>query len=114
MSQKFNSNFRRKVSEEEEVDYVQGRFHEDMDEKDEFINFIINMLKWMQDISSNIIHYGQETKEFLAKQLGVKDGEGSSIGSQYEERNIISGSIFSKTGPQNRPVEYKDDLKLNP
>ena len=99
MGPKFNSYYKRKASQEEEVDFVDGRFHEDMDEKDELINFLRNMLKGMQDISSNIIQSGQETREFLAKQLGAKDGEGSSIDSQYEERKIISGSIFSKTRP---------------
>ena len=50
----------------------------------------------------------------LAKQLGVKDGEGSSIGSQCEERRAMSGTIFSKTGPKNRPLEYIEELKLQP
>ena len=73
------------------------RFHEERDEKYEFRNFVKNMLKVPQDISTNIIQSGQETREFLAKQLGVKDVEGSSIGSQCEERKVMGGSIFSKT-----------------
>ena len=81
MSAKFNFDSRRKASEEEEFDYVEGRFPRDMDEKDEFRNFERNMLKFLQEISSNTIHSGQETRDFLAKQLGAKDGEGSSIGS---------------------------------
>ena len=60
------------------------RFHEERDEKYEFRNFVKKMLKGIQDISAKIIQSGQETREFLAKQLGVKDGEGSSIGSQCE------------------------------
>ena len=65
---------------------------------DEFRNFVRNMLKGIIDISSNIIQSGQETIDFLDKKLGSKDGEGSSIGSQYGKRKIISGSICN-TGP---------------
>ena len=68
---------------------MEGRFHEDMDEKDEFKNFVRNMLKGLQDVSANIIQSSQETKEFLAKQLGARDGEGNNIGSQCEERKIM-------------------------
>ena len=50
MGPKFNSDTKRKVSKEEEIDSVEGRFHEDMDEKDEFRNFVRNMLKWMHGI----------------------------------------------------------------
>ena len=78
---------------------MEGRFPRDMDEKDEFRNFVRNMLKGLQDISANIIQSSQETREFVAKQLGAKDGEGSNIGSQTEERRILGGSIFSKTEP---------------
>ena len=35
MGPKFNSDSKRRVSEEEEVECVEGRFHKDMDEKDE-------------------------------------------------------------------------------
>ena len=93
---------------------MDGRFHEEKDEKYEFMNFIKNMLKGLQDISTNILQSGQETREFLAKQLGVKDGEGRSIGSQCEERKVMGGSIFSKTGPQNKPIEYRYEPKLQP
>ena len=65
------------------------------------------MLKGLQDISINIIQFGQETIEFLAKQLGVKDGEGSNIGSQCEERRAMGGTIFSNTGAHNKPLEYR-------
>ena len=37
-SPKFNSDSKRKGYEEEEIDYVEGRFQEDIDDKDEFIN----------------------------------------------------------------------------
>ena len=47
MSPKFNYDSRRKASEEEEVDPVEGRFNEEMDEKDEFRNFVRNMLKFL-------------------------------------------------------------------
>ena len=114
MIPKFNFDSKRKAYEEEEVDSMEGGFSEDMDEKDEFKNFVRNMLKGLHDISANIIQSGQETIEFLAKQLGVKRGETSNIGSQCEERKIIGGSIFSRTGPQNKPLEYKDEHKLQP
>ena len=55
MGPKFNSDSKRKAYEEEEVDYVEGRFHKDMDEKDEFRNFVRNMLKGPSDVSTNII-----------------------------------------------------------
>ena len=69
-------------------------------------------MKVLQEISTNSTHSGQETKEFLAKQLGVKDGEGSNIGSQCEERKIMGGSIFSNTKPRNMPLEYRDEQNL--
>ena len=99
MGPKYNSDTKRKIPQEEEVEYVDGRFHEERDEKDDFRKFVKKILKGMQDISTNIIQSGQETREFLAKQLGVKDGEGSTIGSQCEERNVMGGSIFSNNGP---------------
>ena len=55
MGPKFHSDSKRKASKEEEIDSVEGRFHEDMDEKDEFKNFVRNMLKGISGISSNII-----------------------------------------------------------
>ena len=55
MGPNINSKFKRKASEGEEVDSVEGRFHEEIDEKDEFKKFVRNMLKGMQYISSNII-----------------------------------------------------------
>ena len=81
MGPKYNSDIKRKITQEEEVESIDGRFYEERDEKDEFRNFVKNMMRGLQDISTNIIQSGQETREFLAKQLGVKDGEGSSIGS---------------------------------
>ena len=74
MGSKYNSDSKRKVPQEDEVESVEGRFHEEKDEKDEFMKFLRNMLKCLQEISTNIIQSGQETKEFLAKQLGAKDG----------------------------------------
>ena len=81
MGPKFNSNSRREASEEEEIESMEGRFHEDMDEKDEFRIFLWNMLKGMTKILGNIIQSVQGTREFIAKQLDAKDGEGSNIGS---------------------------------
>ena len=74
MGPKYNSDTKRKIPQEEEVESVDGRFHEERDEKNEFRNFVKNMLKLLQDISNNIIHSSQETREFLAKHMGVKDG----------------------------------------
>ena len=82
MHLKYNSDTKRKIPQEEEVESMDGRFHEERDVKDEFRNFVKKMLKGLQEISTNIIQSGQETKELLAKQLGVKDGEASNIGSQ--------------------------------
>ena len=67
MSPKFKSDSRRKTSKEEEADSVEGKFHEEIDEKDEFIIFVRSMLKGMKFISTNIIHSGQVTRYFLAK-----------------------------------------------
>ena len=61
MGPKYNSDTKRKIPQEEEVEYVDGRFHEERDEKYEFNNFVKNMLKFLQDISTNILQYGQET-----------------------------------------------------
>ena len=44
----------------------------------------------------------------------MKDGEGNSIGSQCEEIKVMGGDIFSKTGPQNRPLECRDEPKFHP
>ena len=55
MGPKYNSDTKIKIPQEEEVEYVDGRFHEERDEKDEFKNFVKNMLKGLQDISTNII-----------------------------------------------------------
>ena len=57
MGPTFNSDSKRKVSKEKEVDSLEGRFHEHMDEKDEFRIFVRNMLKWLSDISANIIRF---------------------------------------------------------
>ena len=55
MSPKFNLDSKRETSEEEEVDFVEGWFHGEMDEKGEFKLFVQSMLKGLQDISNNII-----------------------------------------------------------
>ena len=47
------------IPQEEEVEFVEGRFHA---EKDEFKNFVKNMLKGLQDISTIIIQSSQETR----------------------------------------------------
>ena len=50
MGPKFNYDSERKASEEEEVDSVEGRFHGEMHEKEEFRIFVQSMLKGMEDI----------------------------------------------------------------
>ena len=114
MGPKYNFDTKKKIPQEEEVESMDWRFHEERDEKYEFRNFFKNMLKFLQDISTNIIKSSQETREFLSKQLEVKDGERSNIGSQCEERRVMGGAIFSNTGPQNRPIKYRDEPKLHP
>ena len=80
MSPKINSAPKNKsLVYEEEVNSTEGKLQGErnmsiMDERDEFKIFIQIMMKGFQDISHNIIESRQETKEFLAKQLGVKDG----------------------------------------
>ena len=114
MGPNYNYDTERKIPREEEVESVDVRFHEEKADKDEFRKFVKKILKSLQYISINIIHFGQETREFLAKELGVKDREGSSIGSQCKERKVMSGSIFSKTAPQSRPLKYRVERKLQP
>ena len=55
MGPKYNFDTKRKIPQEEEVEFVDGRFLEERDEKDEFMNFVKNMLKGLQDISTKII-----------------------------------------------------------
>ena len=55
MGAKYNSDTKRKITQEEEVESVDGRFHDERDEKDEFRKFVKNMLKGSQYISTNII-----------------------------------------------------------
>ena len=50
----------------------------------------------MKYVSQSIIQSDQETREFLAKQLASKHGEGSSSVSQHEG-NKVGGYMFSKT-----------------
>ena len=114
MVPKYDSDTKREIPQEEEVESMDVRFHKEKHDKYDFSNLLKNMLKFMQDISANIIQSSQEAREFLAEQLGVKDGEGSSIGSQCEEIKVMGGSIFSKTGPPNMPLEYRDKKKLQP
>ena len=58
MGPKYNLDTKRKIPQEEEVEYVDGKFHEERDDKDEFRNFFKNMLKFLQEISTNIIQSG--------------------------------------------------------
>ena len=48
MGPKYNSNSKRKVPQEEEVEPMEGIFNEEKDEKYEFNKFVRNMLKCMQ------------------------------------------------------------------
>ena len=54
------------------------------------------MLKGLKYVSQSIIQSDQEIREFLAKQLARKHGEGSSSVSQHEG-NKVGESMFSKT-----------------
>ena len=56
MGPKYNFDTKRKIPQEEEVESVlDGRFHEERDDKDGFKKFVKKMLKFMQYISTNII-----------------------------------------------------------
>ena len=57
-------------------------------------------------MTHNIIISRQETREFLVKHMENQNGEGSSRGSQHEERNIPKGFVFSSTGPHNQDNEF--------
>ena len=50
MTPKLNSYSKRKTSEEQEVDSVEGRFHDEMDENDELGIFLKRMFKGMKYI----------------------------------------------------------------
>ena len=45
MGPKYNYDTKRKSPQEEEVEFVDGIFHEERDEKDEFRKFVKNMLR---------------------------------------------------------------------
>ena len=55
MAPKYNSDTKRKIPQEEEVESLDGSFHEERDEKYEFRNLVKNMLRVLKDISTNII-----------------------------------------------------------
>ena len=44
----------------------------------------------------------------------MKYGEGSTVGSQCEERKVMGVCIYSKTEPHNRPLEFIEEPKLQP
>ena len=50
MGPKYNSDTKRKIPQEKEVESMDGIFHEERDEKDKFRKFVKNMLKGMQYI----------------------------------------------------------------
>ena len=54
------------------------------------------MLKGLKYVSQSIIQLDQETREFFAKQLASKHGEGSSNVPQHEG-NKVGESMFLKT-----------------
>ena len=60
MGPKYNYDTKRKIPQEEEVEFMDGMFHEERDEKDELGKFVKNMLKGLQGISTNIIQSGQK------------------------------------------------------
>ena len=48
MGPKYNFDTKRKIPQEDVVESVDGRFHDERDEKDEFRNFVKNTLKGLQ------------------------------------------------------------------
>ena len=55
MGPKYNSDSKRKIPQEGEVESVEGIFHDEKYEKDEFQKFVRNILKCIQQISTKII-----------------------------------------------------------
>ena len=68
----------------------------EMGDQEDLIILMQITLKGMKYVSQSIIQSDQETREFLAKQLERKHGEGSSSVSQHEG-NKFGESMFSKT-----------------
>ena len=76
----------------------------DMDDKEdneELKKFIKSTLEWMTK------HF-MKGFEFLASQLGGNSTAGSSSSSPHVENNTNGEAIFLKSGPHNRPHEFKN------
>ena len=67
-----------------------------MDDREYLIILMQRALKGLKYVSQSIIQLDQEIREFLAKKLASKHGEGSSSVSHHVG-NKIGESIFSKT-----------------
>ena len=67
-----------------------------MDDREDLRTFMQRKLKGLKYVSQSIIQSDQETREFLAKQLESKHGEGSSSVSHHEG-NKDGESMFSNT-----------------
>ena len=75
--------------------YEEGE-HSKLDDREDLRICMQRTLKGLKYVSQSIIQSDQEIREFLAKQLTSKHGEGSSSVSQYEG-NKVGESMFSKT-----------------
>ena len=75
--------------------YEEGE-HSKLDDREDLRILMQITLKGLKYVSQSIIQSDQETREFLAKQLASKYGEGSSSVSQHEG-NKVGESMFSKT-----------------
>ena len=67
-----------------------------LDDREYLRIFMQRKFKWLKYVSQSIIQSDQETREFLAKQMESKHGEGSSNVSHHEG-NKDGESMFSKT-----------------
>ena len=84
------------VMEDLEFELFEEGEHSKLDDREYLRILMQRTLKGLKYVSQIIIQSDQETREFLAKQLASKHGEGSSSVSQHEG-NKVGESIFSKT-----------------
>ena len=75
-----------------------------MDDKEEFKTFIKS---YFDDITKKLM----QVFKFMARELGGKLVVGGSSSSHHEEKNTYGENIFSRTGPHNRPHEFKNQTR---
>ena len=95
--------------EGEEVNFALVVFRDKLgveviDGKEEFNTF---MKSYFDDMTNNIM----QGFKLFSIQLGGKMAIGSSNSSHHEEKNTYGETIFSKTGPHNRPHDFKNYIK---